>query len=275
MTHVTNPIFSAYTHEDGWNRKDPIINSLYLNCPYVLEKTKREWSQLSRGILHMWSTGRATHKVNDSVPRDLLAYIHHVVAMKKAAQDAAVRQQELNRVYDRFHLDSKRRPLAFAGDCFGEKRMPDELFIKGMPRDQHPNHPLLSPVLCQLSSWTPWYGSQHEYWSWRERIDWPDAAALDYEGNQRVATENGRFGRFLPLPRRFDGTYSIPYDQKEYVKPWRFDNVWPVPTMPDVYLGAEHIIDEEGSTLLGQELMDALNDDSIPVSSGRIRALLA
>ena len=78
----------------------------------------------------------------------------------------------------------------------------------------------MSAVLCLESKWSTWY----EPTTARPQAPWPGHDEMDEEGNQRNASVNGDFGRFLPLPRA-PANDTMNWKQRAQVMPTDFDEV--------------------------------------------------
>ncbi|KAE9980512.1 hypothetical protein EG328_000247 [Venturia inaequalis] len=57
--------------------------------------------------------------------------------------------------------------------------------------------------------------------------------------DQRVSTENGRFGRYPPLPRVDPNDDSVAWHLKSHLRSHPSDEPWLVPTMEDIYCPVE------------------------------------
>jgi hypothetical protein len=192
--------------------------------------------------------------------------------MAEAENRAVARSLGLQNEYARSQNPVWALPLAFGGRRFGES--PFNSIPTDLADSHHPNHPMRTPVLSQLSYWQRWappFGVP-----WRPFVDWPCSGEMSWEGDQRAASENGRYGRFPPLPRRSDYSGYVPWQLKAYVKPWPLDEVWRVPQMDDILLPVDEIEDPEViSLLLNSDLLKAIDSDDIPVPSEKIRLRIA
>jgi hypothetical protein len=256
---------------NGYDFSDPVISRLAHEAPDLLTKIRQDWLRQEHGIIQMYPEQRSLGKVCEIVPRDLSSYIRHVVEMV-AAEDAAVaRWGRLQELYSRSQYPPWQLPLAFGGRQFGDTLSPE--FAMDMINDQHPNHPLRGSVLAQLTIWQSW--APPFCVPWRPYVGWPAYDEMSWEGDQRVASENGRYGRFPALPRRSDYDSYIQWQQRAYVKPWTFDDVWPTPQMDNTHLPVEQPPPEVVPQLLNQSLLAAINSDDIPVPMEKIRARVA
>ena len=266
----------AYTHSGGWNLNIPIIAWLLVSFPALLDSALEEWFDLERRILKMYPKGRTEHKVCPFAPRSLLEYIWHktwILWAEIEATEEAVRKR---------HLRSKKpvkpfniKDCAFWSRRYGGLRAFEDCmsWITG-DWNRHSDHPFRSPVLGELTIWHFHIKFPHEYVPYRPLVNWPSAYEMSWEGDQRVATENGRYGRFLPLPRRDDYSYEIKWEDKDAIEPWPFDQVWHVPTGEDIYLEEEGVDPSDIPSLLNQDLLDAIDQDTIPISSGKVEELV-
>ena len=112
-----------------------------------------------------------------------------------------------------------------------------------------------STVLCQQTIWSPWYFPTDE----RPQAPWPCPEEMKEEGDER---NTSRFGRFPGLPR-VPGNETVNWKQKNHLPLLPFDEVWSLPnadTFAAIWTPTEVDVMEDMEVLLGQELMDALND---------------
>jgi hypothetical protein len=78
-----------------------------------------------------------------------------------------------------------------------------------------------SPVLAQLSIWSPWYSFTNQ----RPEAPWPSHEEFREEGDER---HTSGFGRFLPVPR-VPGNETVAWKQKAFMDSYPLDQVDPVP----------------------------------------------
>jgi hypothetical protein len=97
---------------------------------------------------------------------------------------------------------------------------------------------------------------------------------MSWEGDQRVASENGRYGRFPALPRIHTDNEDINFINRPYVRPWDFDEVWHVPQMDSIYAPVDEIDESVVPTMLNQELLGAIDDDATPFGLNTVRQKL-
>ncbi|KAL6710860.1 hypothetical protein ACN47E_007917 [Coniothyrium glycines] len=83
-----------------------------------------------------------------------------------------------------------------------------------------------------------------------EIAPWPTMAEMKWEGDDRAKTG---VGRFLPLPRE-QGPPSLPWNQLPVVEQYAIDQICKVPTMEDVYLPVDDVIESDKEYLWSHEL---------------------
>jgi hypothetical protein len=255
---------------------DSLIADAIRQDPDFLPKCKKKWFQTERRILEMFPENRSAEKVCGTVPRALDEYVLHMASMMADLGRAVDKYCEVQETYDKYGRAPSR---AFGGYKFGELGIPiHDLYAKysGKDRtvhpfvmDDHPGHPMRSPVLFELSIWTR--GGPFRCVPWRPVVDWPGSMEMAWEGDQRVASENGRYGRFPGLPRIYSDNEGVVFHNRPYVRPWDFDQVWHVPQMDDIIAPIDEIEEEVIPALLNQELLDAIDDDVVPFGFNTIR----
>jgi hypothetical protein len=102
---------------------------------------------------------------------------------------------------------------------------------------------------------------------WHSTAPWPCQAEFDWEGDARLSTENGRFGRCIPIPRlpsHWPGWHED-YKECQVQEIYPFDRVAQVPSMEDLIAPVDEIEERDViASLLNTELWDELetpNDD--------------
>ena len=256
----------AYTHSNGWNTAIPIIATLLSLSPLFLDSIRQDWLRLERRILKMYPVGRFKHKVCPFVPRTLLDYIYHVVEMKEGEQETIKKRKR--RPKDRSYMcsDTKHKKyLPFWGREFGHLELEGCLTPFTPHWNRHENHPFRSPVLGEITIWHRWIVDPRQFGEYRAEVNWPSPQEMSWEGDERVATENGRYGRFPPMPRRDDYSTPMPFPDKDQVKAWDFDETWHVPSGEDIYLEIDEIDEDIGRFFLDKDLQDDIDESSIPV----------
>jgi hypothetical protein len=81
---------------------------------------------------------------------------------------------------------------------------------------------------------------------------------MKWEGSQRVATEGGKYGRFLALPR-VPAASDLNWQLLPLTKFYPLDEVWRVPNEEDVYAPTEEIPEEIVKGLLGSDVLEAID----------------
>lgn len=134
-----------------------------------------------------------------------------------------------------------------------EEEVPEEIINPAY----HSNPANRSAVLSQQTIWCV-----NNDVPWREAASWPTMQEMKWEGIQRVSTENGKYGRFLALPR-VPAAPEISWQTLPLTKFYPFDEVWRIPNEEDVFAPTEDIPEELESTLLNKDILDAVD----PVNS--------
>ena len=229
---------------------------------------QEQWRRLEKQLLRMYPEGRSIEKVCPFVPRTFGEYVQHRREMNNAMFEAQQRAFDAQRTSKKLGHPEKYMAPAFNGRMFGSCYSDDH-----PPIHVNPNPPNRGYVLAERTIWCP---MRPEYGPpWRTNPRWPSRPELEWEGDQRVATENGRFGRYPPLPRK-DYETDVPFHSREAVKPYPFDVVWPVPQMDDIYLPVDQIEDSDViSRLLNKDLLDAVENPPIPVEPRVIEKFVA
>lgn len=258
----------------GFDLTDDLVSQLHEECPELLHAIRREWLVKELDIYRTYPDGRAAEKKCTHVPRTLTEYIHHVVEMQAAIETAIKRVRLLKAAYKRSQWPPHLLGGAFRGKVYGLH--PDFLcpidYDNPENNDGHFDHPLRGAVLAQPTIWArhaPLFGCP-----FRHFINWPCPHEMAWEGDQRVASENGRYGRFPPLPRRAQYDSDLPWNQRAYIPFLDFDNCWAVPEMDEVYCPVDQIEDHAVPVLLNQDLRDAIDDDAVPFPKSTLRAYL-
>jgi hypothetical protein len=212
------------------------------------------WRFLKRQIDCMYPADRPGGNSSPFVPRSFEDYVQHRKEMQEAEVELVRRQllqAQQKRKYEGF---SRKVDQAFGGKKFGSLAAGSD--GKGVNASANP--PNRAPVLAQRSIWSGPISTP-----WRTPAPWPCMQEMQWEGDQRVATENGRYGRFPPLPREAPAANDpAPWHTREMVEFEPIDQVWRVPTIEDICAPIEEVDDPEiVAQLLNQELLLALDDN--------------
>jgi hypothetical protein len=230
------------------------------------QKIMDKWRTIQPKLMRMYPTERSTEKICPFVPRDGSQWVQHVTEINAAEKAALERKMALYEESKRLGFPDVYMTLPFLGKRFGamedgdDKPMEVDEFQKKVVFKYSRNPPTRGYVLGERTIWCPAPSVP-----WRRQPAWPCKAEMEWEGDQRVATENGRFGRFPPLPRVDPNNDSVAWHINPRLRPYPFDDPWAVPTMEDVYLPVDQIEDAEVSSLLNQCLLDELDNPPIPV----------
>lgn len=226
-----------------------------------------KWRTIQPKLMRMYPIERNPDKVCPFVPRDASQYLLHMAEMNVAEQAALTRKLKQCEEEKNLGYPEEFAVKAFMGKKFGsmedgEDRPPEfDDFRKTAEFRYSINPPTRGYVLAERTIWCPAPSVP-----WRQQPAWPCKAEMEWEGDQRVATENGRFGRYPPLPRIDPNNDSVAWHLKPRLRPYPFDEPWLVPTMEDVYLPVDPIEDPEIiATLLSSSLVDEIGNPPIPV----------
>jgi hypothetical protein len=94
--------------------------------------------------------------------------------------------------------------------------------------------------------------------------DWPSAAEMQYEGDDRIKTEKIH-GRALPLPRSLAGNPTVSWQARPPTSQFPFEDYHQPKAEPEVFV-QNHFVgdleptDEEAVELLGESLIGCLNE---------------
>jgi hypothetical protein len=226
-------------------------------------KMMDEWKALQPKLMRMYPTERSLDKVCPFVPREFSEFLQHEEEMRYATMEAIIRKGTAREQSEILGNPDKLIEKPFYGREFGTlEHGPDK-----PPLESNPNPPTRGYVLSERTIWCPFPTVP-----WRLPPPWPCRQEMDWEGDQRVATESGRFGRFPPLPRFDPQNESVPWHLRARLKPYPFDEVWQIPTMEDILLPVDEITDERViSQLLNQDLLDELDNPPIPPRPNLLR----
>jgi hypothetical protein len=213
------------------------------------------WKHIQPRLDRMFPANRPFGKASPFLPRSSREFIQHrlsVLSAKAKLTRRQLAQAERERTYDGY---SQKITEVFGGKKFGSLAAG----VDGEGLNASPNPPNRGPVLGQHTIWCgPSNGPPLDI-PWREQADWPCLQEMQWEGDQRVATENGRYGRFLALPRETHD--EAPWHLRPRLMPYSMDEVWRVPTEEDICAPVEEIDDPEiMAQCLNKEVLDALDD---------------
>ncbi|QDS73837.1 hypothetical protein FKW77_006522 [Venturia effusa] len=243
----------AYTHTKVWTS--------------FRQQQMDRWRTIQPRLMRMYPIERDPRKVCPFIPRDHSQYLEHITEMNIAEQTALARKMQQFEIEKSMGFPELHGVKAFAGKKFGsmedgEDRPPEvDDFRKTVEFRYSRNPPTRGYVLAERTIWCPAPSVP-----WRQQPAWPCKSEMDWEGDQRVATENGRFGRYPPLPRVDPNNDSVAWHLKPRLRSYPFDEPWLVPTMEDVYAPVDQIEDPEIiAMLLNSDLFPEIDDPPIPV----------
>lgn len=243
----------AYTHTKVWTSFE--------------QQQMDRWRTIQPKLMRMYPVERNPQKVCPFVPRDHAQYLEHITEMNIAEQAALTRKMQQFEEEKRLGFPEVHGVKAFAGKKFGsmedgEDHPPEvDNYRKAAEFRYSQNPPTRGYVLAQRTIWCPAPSVP-----WRLQPAWPCKSEMEWEGDQRVATENGRFGRYPPLPRADPNNDSVAWHLKARLRSHPFDEPWLVPTMEDVYCPVDQIEDPEViAMLLNSDLFPEIDNPPIPV----------
>jgi hypothetical protein len=225
----------------------------------VMEQEK--WNSIQPRLERMFPASRPLGNTSSVVPRSFNEYVQHRADMTAAAAEQGRRQVAQLEHTKKYKGYSKRIEEAFGGTKFGSLSAGND----GDGLDSSPNPPNRGPVLAQRTIWC----ESPDSFPWRRTALWPSLHEMMWEGDQRVATENGRYGRYTPLPRKpeddeIEGQVGVwkrvHWSTRELIKPYPMDEVWCIPTGEDIYAPVDEIEDAVVPHLLNQEILDVIDD---------------
>lgn len=226
-----------------------------------------KWRTIQPKLMRMYPVERNPQKVCPFIPRDHSQYLEHITEMNIAEQDALTRKMQQFEEEKSMGFPELHGVKAFAGKKFGsmedgEDRPPEvDDFRKTAEFRYSQNPPTRGYVLAERTIWCPAPSVP-----WRQQPAWPCKSEMEWEGDQRVATENGRFGRYPPLPRVDPNNDSVAWHLKPRLRSYPFDEPWSVPTMEDVYCPVDQVDDPEIiAMLLNSDLFHEIDNPPIPV----------
>jgi hypothetical protein len=238
---------------------------------------KQKWYQLEPRLARMLPVERVAVKKCPYVPRTLNEYIQH----RKEYRELEVKRQKQLVVSKNLDLQAQANivstlnipeyginlsyphhmDLAFNGKVleFGCFEPDDSKYPAGF-------NPIIcdpanrSAVLAQQSIWV--VGDRHRV-PWREEADWPSLQEMKWEGNQRIATEDGKFGRFMAVPR--EPAPGVQWNTVPFTKFYDLDKVWRIPDMEDIFAPIQDIDDVVVPELLNKSVLNAIDipDDEL------------
>jgi len=193
-----------------------------------------KWRTIQLKLMRMYPIERNPEKVCPFIPRDASQWCQHVAEIKAAEQAALERKMKQYEEKARLGFSDFHMSKPFMGKKFGtmedgEDKAPEiDDFRKTVVFKYSPNPPTRGYVLSERTIWCPAPSVP-----WRQQPLWPCKGEMEWEGDQRVATENGRFGRYPPLPRIDPNNDSVGWHLKPRLRPYPFDDPWLIPTMED------------------------------------------
>lgn len=243
------------------------IPDIYLDIPHLrppdwdlnfwFQECLSEWRIVEPKLMCMYPIGRSADKVCPYIPRNVFQWIQHcwdTYTMEQTTAKCKVRPDKGSP--SMFPPNSLLFP-AFNGRLFGNRNFPSQQESSAQASSQIKSTTGWEPssrgyVLAQKTIWSPQGPNLRG-----DHAAWPSRAELEWEGDLRVASENGRFGRYLPLPRIQVEGDSIAWNLKRRLSPSAFDDIWAIPTKkdPEYEIECPTVI----SHLLNREILVALD----------------
>jgi hypothetical protein len=247
-------LYKGQDHHLGL-KKDSL--SSLVSKSYKPEYQMDRWQAIQPRLNRMFPANRPFGKSSPFVPRDTKEWLEHRDAIKEAARDQEERRKAWSDEVKKWEPLKPYLYQPFDNQVFGS-------FGYGLEFENQ-NYPHLSPVLGQETIWNGIHVVVAP--PWRQLAEWPSQHEMEWEGDMRVATEDGRYGRFPPLPRvGFEGDGKI-WSERPIVKSYPLDEVRRIPTMEDVIAPVDEVEDPDIiKKLLNQDLLDILNDPPISVT---------
>ena len=241
-------------------------------------KVQQNYYTLEPKLTRAFPVHRPMAKRCPYIPRTLPQYVTHLRELKELVakkQKRTIEQRLKERNVLQKAVSIKRTDdgqvfkwdprgiIAFNGRVLGFGCFDDK--DKGImyPRDY-------DPVVCDpanrsavLAQQTIWVVADRHRGSWREEADWPCMQEMKWEGSQRIASEDGKFGRYMAVPR----VRALPgasWAVMPFNEQYPLDQVMRIPDVEDVYAPVDEIEEVDVPHLLDQDLiraMDIPNDE--------------
>ncbi|KAI9695188.1 MAG: hypothetical protein M1820_008824 [Bogoriella megaspora] len=110
-------------------------------------------------------------------------------------------------------------------------------------------------VLAQETIWS----SKPHYPDATGTANWPSEQEMEFEGDGRVNSKTKNLGRFAPVPRQPEHP-AVHWNTWSSIGQLPFDEVWPIPTLEDVYLPVDEVPEDEAEGIVGKQLLDAIEE---------------
>lgn len=244
------------------------------------KEVTEKWFSLDPRLQRMYPADRHISKRCPYVPRSLQEFAEHCLEFE------ALQDRRRKRILETYKEDHKARQ---GHDCFtvtsiGDVSLPHpppnwtqpwfgrtpfgyrnshipmpQIFTPDIFHHLIHDNPSRSAVLAQHTIWNHDPFGERLTSTRRWISPWPCAAELSHEGNERVNTENGRFGRCVPLARI--PTYaSISWQVTPRAPEFPLDALYDkLPHYESIYQPVDEIEEEKVGDLLDQSLLDALD----------------
>jgi len=234
-------------------------------------KIQRAWFKLEPHLSRMYPEDKPSNSLCPYIPRNLRDFTTHLSEFEqlklnrtKHILDAKALLRNITEERGRKSRNEKlgihdlplpAARVAFDGRLkeFGSIEEDSDGDKKKVNPAYHSNPANRSAVLAQQTIWC----INHNV-PWREAASWPTNQEMKWEGIQRISTENGKYGRFLALPRVSAST-EISWQTLPLTKFYKLDEVWRVPNEEDIFAPTEDIPDELVPKLVNGDILDAID----------------
>jgi hypothetical protein len=227
-------------------------------------RVQRGWFKLEPHLSRMFPADKPKQSRCPYVPRSLQEYTTHLSEMetlkvnrnrrildrKEEMEAVRCRLEAKDQAQDKMDIHNYETPLPKAHEAFNGK-------FKTWGGDQQKDKETNACNRAAVLSWQTIWCDRSEV-AWRESADWPTMSEMKWEGVQRVATENGKFRRFLALPR-VPHAPEVPWHTVPLIKWYYLDDPWPIPNEEDIFAPTEDIASEKIPDLLNSDLVDDLD----------------
>jgi len=189
-------------------------------------------------------------------PRDFLAYKRLDLAAKQALMERVLANIEEAKRFTEAWNEYVSNPLTHTDDP------PPPPLRPAFNGILYPN--CLGYVLCKPTIFCPtWFmpdPTEPDPAKQKPQADWPCAAEMKWEGEDRARTN---FGRQLPLPRMpaSANNGTVAWHMKNAIKSHKFDYFPRVPTGEDIYCPVDEIEEEDVGRFINKGLLEAIDDE--------------
>ena len=238
-----------------------------------LGQIQQKWYTIEPKLARLFPVDRVAAKRCPYVPRDFTEYVEHrteysglvlehqKLRLHTKAEDTAAMQNAAS-VMTRAsgtRLSWNPKPMV----AFNGKVLNFGVFDSSDRGIKYPEG--YNPVICDPANRTAvlamesiWVVADRHRGPWRAQADWPSYMEMKWEGSQRIATEGGKFGRFMALPR-VNALPGVAWFAVPRAKEYKLDEVRRRPTEEDIIAPVDEIDDEYVAGLVNKSLLDAID----------------